>query len=263
MPGFFCLNSFTYLYLRPMRPLLILFTALSLSAADARQWRNADGSQTLNGEFVSRDSNQVTLKRPDGKVFTIAVEKLHAEDVAWLNKNHPLPASKPAPAGNPAAAFDTLVFGDTRAQVEEKLLASRFVELTVDQVHLGRFGLNGVFKTRKQIGGKSYLLFFDWTDDNKLKEITLQTEGLKRDSYNTEMQASWKELVEVLSSLYGKPSVEGPFPDLGSLADGSFAASHSWKLSPGVALLGTAKDGATYQVVVRFKKDAVKVIEIP
>jgi hypothetical protein len=30
-----------------------------------------------------------------------------------------------------------------------------------------------------------------------------------------------------------------------------------------VALLGTAKDGATYQVVVRFKKDSVKVVEIP
>lgn len=246
-----------------MRLLTALILSVTLASAHARVWKNADGSQTLNGEFVSRDAGQVILKRPDGKVFSIAVEKLHRDDIAWLDKNHPLPASKPAPAGNPAAAFDTLVFGDTRAQVEEKLLASRFVELTVDQVHLGRFGLNGVFRTRKQIGGKSYLLYFDWTEDNKLKEITLQTEGLKRDAYNTEMQASWKELVEVLSSLYGKPSVEGAYPDLNSLADGSFAASHSWKLSPGVALLGTAKDGATYQVVVRFKKDAVKVIEIP
>jgi len=247
-----------------MRHLTTLILAVTLSAADARQWKNFDGSQTLDGEFVSRDSTQVTLRRPDGKVFTIAVGKLHLDDIAWLNKNHPDASSKGAPTpGNSSAAFDTLFFGDTRAQVEEKLLASRFVELTVDQTHLGRFGLNGVFKTRKQIGGKSYLLYFDWTDDNKLKEITLQTEGLKRDAYSTEMQASWKELIDVLSSLYGKPIVSGPYPDLSSLGDGSFAASHSWKLSPGMALLGTAKDGATYQVVVRFKKDAARIVEIP
>lgn len=246
-----------------MRLTTCLLIALSLTAADARQWKNTDGTQTMEGEFVSRDASQVTLKRPDGKVFTITLTKLHLDDIAWLNKNHPNSGGKEAAAPNASAAFDTLVFGDTREEVEKKLLASRFVELTVEESHIGRFGLNGIFKTRKQIGGKSYMLYFDWTDDNKLKEITLQTEGMPRDAYSGAMQASWKELVEVLSSLYGKPTVDGPYPGISSVGDGSFVPSHSWKLSPGVALLGTARDGATYQVVVRFKKDAVAVVEIP
>jgi hypothetical protein len=252
-----------YLYLPPMRFVTCLLLALTLSTVHARQWKNAEGTQTLEGEFISRDASQITLKRPDGKQLTIAMQKLHLDDIAWLNQNHPLPSVIAAPADNSTAAFDTLVFGDTRDQVQEKLLASRFVELTVDQTHLGRFGLNGVFKTRKQIGGKSYLLYFDWNGDNTLKEITLQTEDMTRDSYNTVMQTSWKECIAVLSTLYGKPTIGGPYPDLATLGNGSFAASHSWKLTPGVALLGTSKDGDTYQVVVRFRKTPAGAVQLP
>lgn len=245
-----------------MRHLLIALTVLSLHQADARQWKNTDGTQTFEGDFVSRDSSQVTLKRKDGKVFTIAVAKLHLDDIAWLNKNHPEGGGNAATPGAPEAAFDTLCFGDTRAAVEAKLKASRFVELTVEEAHLGRFGLNGVFRTRKQIGGKSYLLYFDWNGDT-LKEITLQTENLPRDAYDGVMKESWKELIEVLSSLHGKPTIEGAYPSQSSIGDGTFTPSHSWKLSPGAALLGVARDGASYQVVVRFKKDPVGIVEIP
>ncbi|MEI7928138.1 MAG: hypothetical protein WCH40_06270 [Verrucomicrobiales bacterium] len=246
-----------------MRLATSLLLALSLSAAHARPWKSSDGKQTLDGEFVSRDASQVTLKRPDGKTFTIAVAKLHLDDIAYLNKNHPEGGGKAEAPANAAATFDPLVFGDTRQEVEAKLRASRFVELAVEEAFLGRYGLNGSFKTRKQIGGKSYLLYFEWNADNKLKEITLQTEGMTKDAYAGPMQASWKELADVLSSLYGKPFVAGPYPAQASLHDGSFVPSHSWKLSPGIALLGTAQDGASYQVVVRFKKDATGIVEIP
>lgn len=244
-----------------MRRLFITLTALSLSHADARQWKNTDGTQTFEGEFVSRDASQVTLKRQDGKTFTISVARLHFDDIAWLNKNHPESGASPVKAGAQEPAFDTLFFGDSRATVETKLKASRFVELTVEEAHLGRFGLNGVFRTRKQIGGKSYFLFFDW-DGDSLKEITLQTENLTKDAYDGVMKESWKELASVLSSLYGKPIVEGAYPGQSSVGDGSFSPSHSWKLSPGAALLGVARDGKTYQVVVRFKKDPVGIVEI-
>lgn len=244
-----------------MRYLLIALTTLSLCHADARQWKNTDGTQTFEGEFVSRDASQVTLKRQDGKSFTIAVAKLHFDDIAWLNKNHPDGAGTTVKPGAQEPAFDTLFFGDSRATVETKLKASRFVELTVEEAHLGRFGLNGVFKTRKQIGGKSYFLYFDWNGDS-LKEITLQTENLTKDAYDGVMKESWKELASVLSTLHGKPTIEGAYPGQSSVGDGSFSPSHSWKLSPGVALLGIARDGRTYQVVVRFKKDPVGIVEI-
>ncbi|OYV06148.1 MAG: hypothetical protein CFE26_07860 [Verrucomicrobiales bacterium VVV1] len=226
-----------------MRHLLLTLTALSLSYADARQWKNTDGSQTFEGEFVSRDASQVTLKRTD-------------------NKNHPNGGETAVKPGTPEPAFDTLFFGDSRTSVETKLKASRFVELTVEEAHLGRFGLNGVFKTRKQIGGKSYFLYFDWNGDS-LKEITLQTENLSNDDYAGVMKESWKELASVLSTLYGKPTIEGAYPSQSAVGDGSFTPSHSWKLTPGVALLGVARDGKTYQVVVRFKKDPVGIVEIP
>lgn len=245
-----------------MRHLLIALTALSLSDADARQWKNSDGTQNFEGEFVSRDATQVTLKRQDGKAFTIAVAKLHFDDIAWLNKNYPDGGGTTVKPGTPEPAFDTLFFGDSRTSVETKLKASRFVELTVEEAHLGRFGLNGVFKTRKQIGGKSYFLYFDWNGD-ALKEITLQTENLSNDDYAGVMKESWKELASVLSTLYGKPTIEGAYPSQSGVGDGSFTPSHSWKLTPGVALLGVARDGRTYQVVVRFKKEAVGIVEIP
>jgi hypothetical protein len=197
-------------------------------------------------------------------------------DQTWVNTMHPLgepnaPAKKPAaaPASSEAAApskavFDQLMFGDTRAQVLAKLKASKIVELTVTEAFLGRTGLNGVFRTRKKIGGLDASLYFDWTGDDKLKEVTLQTETVPLADYQAKIAPSWKEFVSLLTTLYGQPAQKGTLPNPSSLGDGSFTPSHLWLLeSGGSALLGTARDGNKFQLVVRFTQRNVATVSVP
>lgn len=163
----------------------------------------------------------------------------------------------------PAAFFDTLTFRDTRETTLTKLKASKVVEMTADETFIGRSGLNGIFRTRKKIGALSGYLYFDWTESGKLKELTLQTDLRPETTYRTELEPSWKELIDLLTTLYGKPVQNGPLPPVNTLTDGMFAPSHLWRIEGGgSALLGTAREGQKYQVAVRFTQKKVAVVEI-
>jgi hypothetical protein len=241
--------------------ILALAAAPSLSA-EPRPWKSADGVRSLQGEFVKRDATSVTIRTDAGKMVTIELSKLHPDDTKWLDLHHSLtPAALPQ---DPSAFFDNLTFRDTRETTLTKLKASKIVEMTTDETFIGRSGLNGVFKTRQKIGGLDGFLYFDWTEAGKLKELTLQTETRPETAYKTELEPSWKEMIELLSTLYGKPVQKGPIPQAATLADGSFAPSHLWLLEGGgSALLGTAREGSKYQLVVRFTEKKVGVVEVP
>lgn len=240
---------------------LLIASALHLHAAP-RTWKSADGQRSTEGEWVTRDATSITILRSkDNKQVTIPLEQLDPNDRTWINANHPLAGTK---APDEAAIFDTLAFGDSREAALAKLKASKIVEMTTDETFIGRSGLNGVFRTRQKIGNLNAMLSFDWTESGKLKEITLQTENLPAEAYKSELEPSWKKFVELLGTLYGKPVQKGPLPTMASLADGSFSPSHLWQLNgSGSALLGTARDGAKYQVVVRFTEKKIQPVEIP
>ncbi|MES2657752.1 MAG: hypothetical protein V4689_03990 [Verrucomicrobiota bacterium] len=250
----------------PLRfSVILLLAAASVSSAfaETRSWKSADGVRTIQGDFVKRDATTVTIRLESGKESTIELTKLHADETKWLNANHSL-----AGAGNgepdPAAVFDTLLFGDSREVVEKKLKASKIVELTTDEAFLGRSGLNGVFFTRQKIGKVKASLYFDWTETGKLKELTLQTELLPDTAYKSDLEPTWAAMVELLSTLYGKPVQKGPMPTMASLGDGTFFPSHLWELEGGgAALLGTAREGKKYQLVVRFTQTKIQPVEIP
>ncbi len=249
---------------RHLVSLLLVASAISASA-ETRAWKSADGIRSVQGEFIKRDAASVTIRNSSGKAITIELTKLHADDRKWLEANHPLKKSPAAsaPAQNPAAIFDTLTFDDTRATVEAKLKASKIVEASVDETFIGRTGLNGIYQTRQKIGGMNCLLYFDWTEAGKLKELTLQTETHPVSDYKTVIEPGWSGFIELLSTLYGKPVQKGPLPSVQSVPDGAFAPSHLWSLeSGGSAMLGTARDGDKYQLVVRFKQEKVVPVEI-
>lgn len=249
--------------------LLLAATAASPVFAESRTWKSADGVRTLQGEFIKRDASSVTIRNSLGKEVTIELTKLHADDQKWLDTNHslhkPIPPAQPAqPASNSSAVFDTLTFDDTRETALAKLKASKIVEMTVDETFIGRSGLNGVFRTRQKMGTLTSTLSFDWTEDGKLKEITLQTESRPDKAYKTELESCWKQFIELLDTLYGTPVQKGPIPSMAALADGSFFPSHLWNLKDGGSvMLGTAREGLKYQVVVRFSKTAPKLLELP
>lgn len=245
--------------------LILAIASAPLLFAELRPWKNADATRSIQGEFIKRDAASVTLRTDAGKELTIPFAKLHPDETRWLDLHHPLKSSVPvAPAQDPTAFFDNLTFRDTRESTLEKLKASKLVEMTTSETFIGRSGLNGIFKTRQKIGGLDAFLYFDWSEAGKLKELTLQTETRPGPAYKAELEPSWKEMIGLLGTLYGKPVQNGPLPPANTLADGSFMPSHLWKLEGGgSALLGTARDGDKYQLVVRFTQKKPGVVEIP
>ncbi|MES2924168.1 MAG: hypothetical protein V4819_21635 [Verrucomicrobiota bacterium] len=245
--------------LRSFIPVLLL--GLMLPAfCDTRPWKSADGTKTVQAEFIKWDASTVTIRTDGGKEFTIELSKLHPDERKWLDTYHSLAA----PAPDPTAFFENLTFHDTRETTLAKLKASKTVEMTVDETFIGRSGLNGVFRTRLKIGTLTGSLYFDWAESGKLKELNLQTETRPANCYKSELEPSWKQLIDLLEALYGKPEVKGSLPAIASVADGSFVPSHFWKLpTGGSTLLGTARDGQNYQVVVRFTQKNPEVVAIP
>lgn len=238
----------------------IIATVFPLHAAP-RPWKSADGQRTIQGEFVKRDAASITIRRSDRKEVAIPLDKLHPDDRTWLNVNHPLAGEEAAPAH---AVFDKLEFGDTRAEVTTKLKESKFVELTVAETFMGRTGINGVFRTRKKIGGLDTSLYFGWTEDGGLEEITLQTEGMPPSALKDRMTPCWQEFIELLTTLQGKPIHENNNLTINGIQDGGMSGTHLWKLDPkGTAMLGAAREGEQYQIAVRFTQKEIKPVPVP
>jgi hypothetical protein len=235
--------------------LFLLALTLPL-AAEMRPWKSADGQQTVQGEFVKRDASTVTLRLTDGKQLSFEIAKLHADEKTWLNLHHPA-SGQPLP--DESAVFDTLKFGDSHDAVLAKLKASKMVKMTIDENLIGRVGLNGIFRIRYKIGGLDAMLYFDWTDDEKLKEIAIRTATYPAESYDQKLAPSWKEFIDLLNTLHGKPVQAAPPINLASVPEGTMLASHVWRIeSGGSALLGIGREGKDYQVVVRFTMEAIQ-----
>jgi len=243
---------------------LLLASALQVDA-EPRPWKSTDGARTIQGDFLARDERQVTIRRSDGLVFTLDIKKVHPDDLQWLEENHPLPkAQAPEPVADNTSVFDTLHFGDTREQVLAKLKSSKIVELRVAESLLGRFGLNGTFQTRKDIGGLRCQLFFDWSTRGLMREVSLQTESLPADAYPTRLKTCWDEFAKLLTTLYGPSAQEGRFPSVTELTDGAFLGTHVWRLEGGgSAILGTARDTKGFTTMVRFIQQGIQPFAMP
>lgn len=247
-----------------MRPLLTAlclgFAAISVADAETITWKNVEGSSSFTGEYLTHDERHVTIRREDGRVFTLEIERLHRDHREWLDERGA--ADEPPP--NPNAVFDTLIFGDTRKEVEAKLRASETVEPMVDETFLGRFGLNGTFRTVRKIGGLHGELYFAWTNGGKLDEVSLRTEPLDGGSYATRLRDNWRELAGLLTTLHGRALQSNGFPDRGELRNDLFLASHIWRLDGGgTAMLGSSMLGDQYRVVVRFTTANLKPVRVP
>ncbi len=253
----------------PMNQLIRIFLFLTLitmlPAGEIRMWTSSDGAKTFSAEYLSRTQTEVTLLRRDGKKLTIAINILHPEDLRWLNLNYPVSKEgkgEEMPDAN--AVFDTLKFGDNRQTVSAKLSASRIVETGVAGTFQGRTGLNGIYRTKHKIGGLLCFLFFDWNDSGNLIEVTLQTESQMAGDYLQVLKPCWEECIPLITSIHGNPSQKTGMPSADRLEEGQMLASHLWKLDQGgTVMLGTAREGMGYQVVVRFTKERIEPVMAP
>ncbi|MFC7336775.1 hypothetical protein ACFQY0_06275 [Haloferula chungangensis] len=248
-------------------PARLLFISLFLTGilhAESRNWKSAAGESTFSGEFISHDTQRVTIRREDGRVFTFDVAKLSEEDRNWLATKDSIVVDDAEPAPDPNAVFDTLCFGDSRKEVEAKLKASKNVETLVDETFFGRFGLNGTFRTKQKIGGLYCELFFDWSKGGNLKEISLQTQPKDAGTYDDLLRNNWNQLSELLTMLHGKPLQTAGYPEMGDLQNDLFLGSHIWRLEGGgTAMLGTSMQANKYMVVVRFTTERINPVVVP
>jgi hypothetical protein len=256
-----------------MHSFSVLFLALLLchpSSAETRKWQSKDGSKFIIAEYIKHDALTVTVKRADGKIVTLGRRDLHEHDANFLAT---LPAGtekanssregsekkQSAAVMDETAVFDTLKLGDTRADVQAKIKASKLLELTVNEMYLGRFGLNGSYRTKQTIGGLKCSLYFDWDSNGLLKELTLQTTPQSGSSYDGSLKDTWSELSKLMTTLHGAPLQKADFPAANQLENDMSLSSHLWRLhSRGSALLGTSKSIDGYMVSVRFTTDTIE-----
>ncbi len=242
-----------------MSKLFILLPLLLITIADARLWKNK-ANKSFEADYVSNDGKQVTLSKK-GRIITFAIDKLHPENQAWLKKNHPFdPAALKGKEEAPpeGAAFDTLEFGDSQEDVIRKLKTSKLVEGEVVEALLARTGMNGIYRTKGDIGGLRCRLYFEWTSGKNLREISFQTDPLAEETYGEALHDNWLEWIKVLSMFHGKPVQDGDYPDINDLEDGLTLGSHIWYTKDGHSvILGTGQNGSRYSVVVRITSERI------
>ena len=110
-----------------MKKLLCLtFLALAwplISFAEERAWTSTDG-RTLEAEFVSATVTHVTVRRKaDGRRFTLPLDKISAEDQAWVTEK--VAAMKGPEPKEPAGIFADKLNDDWQ-KMEFKSLKFRF-----------------------------------------------------------------------------------------------------------------------------------------
>lgn len=240
---------------------LLLVTALPL-AAETRLWRSADGERSIDARFVKRDADSVTVLRGDRIEVTIPLDMIHRDDREWLDARHPLIPDEPPPAA--LHMIEILEFGDSRAQVTEKLKASELVEATLPETMLARTGLSGVFRVHRKVGGLTVFLYFDWSEDGGLKDIILRTAPVTGDDIEARLTPCWKEYIELLTARHGQPLQANDKLGLESIADHSMSATHLWRMENlGSVTLGAAREGDGYLIAVRFTTEEIEPIVIP
>lgn len=86
----------------------IVFCWLPASAADQqpplRRWTDSTGKYTVQARLIDHDENIVRLETEDGRRLKIALQRLSAEDQAYLKQAAPPPPAAPAPSAAPAKA---------------------------------------------------------------------------------------------------------------------------------------------------------------
>lgn len=240
---------------------ILALLALPLTASEFRPWRNNEGDKSIEGRFIKRDEFNLTILRRDRKELTLPLAKIHADDIRWLNENHPVP---PPPPPKAAGVIDDLHFGDNRADVTAKLKKSTMFESSVPDALMARTGLNGIFRTKKTIGGYQCHLTFNWHEEGGLKEITLETPHEDPSVWDAKLKPCFAEMVKLISALHGKPLIANEKVDLTQLQDESMTANYLWHLEPsGSVLLGPAKQDGKLLVAVRFTEETHRPQETP
>jgi hypothetical protein len=151
-----------------------------------------------------------------------------------------------------AGVYEDLEYGDTRQQVTDKLMACERVKSSIPKTMFARVGLNGTFKIKKDLNGLDFALFFDWDENQRLKEVTLRSIAIDPGQFNSTLAKSFRSALQLISEVYGPPVMGNPMPKSSQVADGAILNSHLWHVGSGTLLMGVAKDQGKLHLSISF-----------
>ena len=243
--------------------ILVLLLFPSLAWGQARVWKNTNATRSFTGTLIKREPAKITIRMTNsGKTVSIKPEQLHADDIAWLKKNHPFDHEKPKVGGPDIAAgsfYDTLSWGDDRPTVINKLKKSKRFHTELDETYFARTGLNGTFRTTKgnEFFGMPAALYYGWDDNHGLKFLSLYGHETAPAKVQGQLIPIWKRMVKDMSSYFGPCKSSSPLPQYAGLADSEITFTHVWPMKAGGSmLLGVGKQDGKYVVVARFTREA-------
>jgi uncharacterized protein with FMN-binding domain len=118
---------------------VILLFATSPGWAEVRTWTDSTGAYRVQAEWVDEDGGTVRLRKSDGQVISLPLERLSTADQAYIRKQQ-------AGRENPGGAADLLAPSSRRvtlelltgAQVTGRIVASDDQSVTLETVMSGR-----------------------------------------------------------------------------------------------------------------------------
>ena len=228
------------------------------SAADAKLWRNTDGSKSFQGDMLGLSDEKVKIRMLNDSIIDLPLSRLHPDDRKWAIDNAKDMAQAAAEARE-RSLFANLNFGDEKETVLRKLKESPLISADFDERLIGRSGLNGLFKTKAKIGPYHCDLYFNWSPANRLTELTLRSQTAPESDYEENLTACWEQMIHLLSEKFGKPGKSAKRPDFAKIEDGYSLNTHVWNLkSGGSALVGFGRQDDAYMVTARFSNARVK-----
>ncbi len=225
--------------------LLVVANAVPLVAGTPRVWKSADGTRTLEGEFIGLDGDQITLKLKDGKTSTFSLEKLSEDDRKFAVAEHRKPKTELRELlGAPGQAFDNIRFGISRDLYDAALAKSAHTQ-SVGGAEIEFFGQTVVLGDfLALIDGRSYQ-FRPLFEEGILTDLRL--EGTPVDaSPDSTIRSRVGEIKSLVALAFGDPAESFEFPDVENLSQGAFGISDTWNLPGGRKL---------YLAVSRVEKD--------
>lgn len=154
--------------------------------------------------------------------------------------------------------YESLSYGDSRDQVTKKLLECPRVECTVPKTMLSRVGLNGTFKLKNNLGDLTFSLFFDWTDSDGLKEITLTSDAIDPSAYQTKLKQHFAKALDLTTKTYGAPVMNNGLPKQTAIELDGILNTCLWKLDEGSLLLGIAYTADGYHISIRYTQQEIQ-----
>ena len=116
--------------------------------------------------------------------------------------------------------------------------------------------MNGIYRTT--VAGEQFNLFFQWSGNDELREVTLRGESSSSLDYDKGLRKRWQSLLSKLARSHGSPVQATRYPPREELTDGQLLGSHLWHTENGHSiLLCTGQEKDKYLVAVRFSADRI------